>query len=107
MMELFKRFHASLSFEFFPLQKREIALGRENGLSKEQIELYASPCFNFLQMKEIRIALEHGMEKKKVRILADPQLEVEDMRKLRWRMERGEIVHGRGACMVLKMFSIL
>ena len=106
-MELFKRFHASLSFEFFPLQKKEIALGRENGLLEEEIEVYASPCFNFLQMQEIRLALEHGMEKKKVRILADPQLEVEEMRKLRWRMERGEIVHGRGVCALLKMFSIL
>lgn len=47
---------------FTCLQQEEIEKGRKDGLSEEQIGLYARHEFNYLQMQEIRLALEAGKD---------------------------------------------
>ena len=40
-------------------KKREIRLGLENGLTSEQVSIYAKPEFDSWQMKQIRFGLEN------------------------------------------------
>ena len=76
------------SFEI--LQQEQIDLGRNHGLTKKQINVYAKKKYNFLQMQEIRFALENGCSSKDIRILCDASLSHEEMEKIRKQIEEGK-----------------
>ena len=40
------------------LQKEQVQLGLEHGLTKEQTCLFAKPCYNYKKMEQIRMELE-------------------------------------------------
>lgn len=61
-------------------QMEEIRLGLDDGLTEEQIELYADPKFNANQMAEIRGGIECGLTEEQIRIFAKPELSWKQMR---------------------------
>ena len=46
----------------------EICIGFENGLTVEQISVYAGKGFDFKQMCEIRLGFEHGLTINQIKI---------------------------------------
>lgn len=54
-------------------QLDEIIGGRRDGLTKEQVDIYAKPEFTGLQMSAIRYAYERGLSQEQIDLLAKPE----------------------------------
>lgn len=67
---------------FTCLQQEEIEKGRKDGLSEEQIGLYARHEFNYLQMQEIRLALEAGKDSKLIQKAAVSWIPAREMHEI-------------------------
>ena len=67
---------------FTCLQQEEIEKGRKDGLSEEQIGLYARHEFNYLQMQEIRLALEAGKDSKLIQKVAVSWIPAREMHEI-------------------------
>lgn len=61
---------ADIDFDVF--QYTEIKKGFQNGLSPEQVKVYAEPTFNNYQMQEIRFGFELGLTLEQVQLYAEP-----------------------------------
>ena len=72
--------------EFNNEQIKEIKEGFENGLSYEQIGMYAKPEFCCEQMATIRIGLEEGLD---VSIYAKPEFDWTQMEEIRLGLGKG------------------
>ncbi len=66
------------------MQLHQVKLGYDNGLTEEQIEIYAKPKFNWYQMEQIRLGLEAGMD---VTIYAQENIPSEEMEHIRQKNE--------------------
>lgn len=75
--------------KFYHAQLYEIRLGLQNGLTKEQVSLYAKPEFGDLQMNQIRLGLERGLSIEKVKIYARPEFLSTQMAVIREALESG------------------
>ncbi len=83
-------FYQRRSFSY--LQNEQVELGRENGLSEQQIREYAKPCFNFRQMQEIRLAIENNTNAHQRKAMRHMYLDAEQMKKMRLKLEHGELL---------------
>ena len=54
-----------------------IRTGFENGLTMEQVKLYADPNFNYKQMKEIKEGFLNGLTMDQVKLYANSKLDIE------------------------------
>lgn len=70
-------------------QLEEIFEGFAEGLTAEEIALYASPNYSWEQMNEIRKGIMHGLTPGKVGIFAKPEFEWFQMQLLRKGLELG------------------
>jgi len=77
----------SSNIELNGSQMQQIRIGLENGLEKEEIEVYLNPQFSSLQMEEIRYGLENKIGIDKVKEYADPDIPVDMMEKMRLSIE--------------------
>ena len=59
--------------DFAERQMREIENGFKNGLSEEQIDVYARPEFNESQMYAIRMGFVNGLSMEQISIYAKPE----------------------------------
>lgn len=78
------------SFElkkFSNAQKHEIQLGVENGLSEEQILLYAKQENTWYFMREYRLGLMHGLPPEAILLYAKSKYNALEMRNMRERTE--------------------
>lgn len=78
-MSLRKMIVSLMTKDYTVLQKEQLLLGAEHGLSMEEIQLYSFSGYNFAQMRTIRTALE---EKKDVKEILDPDLSVAEMERI-------------------------
>ncbi len=69
--------------EFSDAQITEIAWAIKHGLSVEQINVFAKPCFDWSQMCELRIAFEDGLSIDQVAMFAKPELSCQQMYEIR------------------------
>lgn len=69
--------------EYLRAQRREIALGKEEGLD---VSLYSNPEFNWLQMEQIRMGLKDNLD---ASLYADPANNYETMRQIRLSLYAG------------------
>jgi hypothetical protein len=76
--------------EWNTLQKEQIDLGVQAGLSEKQIRLYAKHSYSFLKMQEIRTALTDGLPAKEVRRMCRPWYSDRDIEKMRISLLSGE-----------------
>lgn len=76
--------------EFDPLQEKEITLGYEHGLEKNEVRIYAKKRFHHLQMQEIRLGFEYGLTKREVRKYAHPWIPNEKMKEVREHIQLGD-----------------
>ncbi len=67
---------------FTCLQQEEIEKGRKDGLSEEQIGLFARHEFNYLQMQEIRLALEAGKDSRLIQKAAVSWIPAREMHEI-------------------------
>lgn len=70
--------------DFDPDQLLEIYYGYDNGLTREQVSLYANTDFYRRQMQEIRKGLENGLSEKKMKFYANSnftEIEMEAIRR--------------------------
>ncbi len=51
------------------IKMEQVKLGLENGLTTEQILVYADEKYNVEQMKELRLGLENGLTEEQVKML--------------------------------------
>ena len=58
----------------------QVCFGLENGLSMEQVSVYAKPELDSKQMREIRRGLENGLSMEQVSMYAKPELDSKQMR---------------------------
>ena len=78
-------------FGFSLNQRAEISKGKRFGLTREQINLYAKPEFNWQQMGEIRQGLEQGLSREQILVYANPKFDSEQMKVIRLGYESGLI----------------
>jgi len=78
------------SGQFNYWQMFEIRYGFENGLSIEQIKLYANPKFGSWQMKEIRLGFEQGLTIEQIQVYTDPDFDYEQMEEIRWGLKQDD-----------------
>lgn len=78
-MKYLKKWNALWEKDFTLLQMEQVYIGAENGLSMEQIYLYATGEYNFQQMRVIREALE---EQKDVQKILNSDINAETMRQI-------------------------
>ena len=76
---------AKLHEKFNSLQTEQIREGIENGLSIEQVQVYANPKFDYEQMREIRRGFEHGLSMEQIQVCTKSEFD-------EWQME--EIIGG-------------
>lgn len=69
--------------EYLKAQRREITLGKEEGLD---VSLYSNPEFNWLQMEQIRMGLKDNLD---ASLYADPAYNYETMRQIRLSLYSG------------------
>ena len=62
------------SREFKPFEMEQIRLGLEHGLSEEQVKVYAKPEFSFIQMGEIRTGISDGVTVVRIMVYANPSI---------------------------------
>lgn len=75
--------------DFTKDQMNEIKNGFENGLSEEQVDVYAKPEFNESQMRKIRMGFESGFSMEQVSVYAKPEFNSDQMGVLKDGLERG------------------
>lgn len=75
--------------DFTEDQMNEIKNGFENGLSEEQVDVYAKPEFNESQMRKIRMGFESGFSMEQVSVYAKPEFNSDQMGVLKDGLERG------------------
>lgn len=75
--------------QFTAAQAAQIKYGFNNGLTNDQIALYADPKYSWRQMCEIRLGLEHGLTQKQIAVYADPRFNSGQMREIHWGLENG------------------
>ena len=63
-------------------------MGFQDGLTIEQIKLYAKPKFNRSQMQEIREGFKSGLSKEQVQMYAKPKFDYEQMYEIRKGLEQ-------------------
>ena len=73
--------------EFTVAQMGQIRLGLENGLTLEQVKLYANKEFGYLQMNQIRLGLEHGLTIGQVTVYASHLFDPDEMERMRNKVE--------------------
>ena len=66
-----------------------IRRGLENGLSMEQVQLYAKPEFEKWQMAQIRKGFENGLSEEQVKFYAKPECEYWQMEEIRAGFQNG------------------
>lgn len=66
-----------------------IRRGLEGGLSKEQVQLYAKPEFGSWQMAQIRKGFENGLSDEQVQFYAKPEFECWQMEEIRVGFQNG------------------
>jgi len=75
--------------EFDGFQMREIRLGLKDGLSLEQIRYYAKPYFDSTQMREIRLGFVKGLTQEQIDLYAKSEFTSHQMREIRLGFEEG------------------
>lgn len=70
--------------EFNDNQMEQIQLGIKQGLTTEQIKLYANPKLDDYQMLEIRKGLEHGLTIEQAKFCANPTLNGNQIRQIQF-----------------------
>ena len=68
-------------------QTWEIKAGFEDGLTMEQVKLYADTKFDGDQMYEIREGFENGLTMEQVKFYANPNFDEDQMLQIRWGFE--------------------
>ena len=66
-----------------------IRRGLENGLSDEQVQFYAKPEWEYWQMEEIRVGFQNGLTFEQVELYAKPEFECLQMDRIRRGLEDG------------------
>ncbi len=64
-------------------QMLEIRMGLQNGLSVDEVSKYADPKWTWQQMSELRMATEADLAPEKMVVLSDPKLSWEQMEQIR------------------------
>ena len=67
----------------------EIRKGFKDGLTMEQVKLYADPKFNYSQMEAIREGFKNGLTMEQVKVYADPKFDWFQMLQIREDFEDG------------------
>lgn len=75
-------------------QMEQIRLGRECGLTAEEIELYAKPEYDAKQMEQIRFGLEEFLDAEEIELYAKPEYDAELMEQMRITLRDGLTVEG-------------
>lgn len=75
-------------------QMEQIWLGRECGLTAEEIELYAKPEYDAKQMEQIRFGLEEFLDAEEIELYAKPEYDAELMEQMRITLRDGLTVEG-------------
>lgn len=57
----------------YSLEIEEILKGLDNGLTLDQVKIYASREFNAFEMEQIRLGLEHGLSVEQAGVYAKPE----------------------------------
>ena len=70
-------------------RRGEIREDFENGLTFEQVQLYAKPEFKYWQMEEIRVGFQNGLTFEQVELYAKPEFECLQMDRIRRELEDG------------------
>ena len=70
-------------------QMFEICRGFRDGLTIEEVKVYAKPEFNKQQMKEIRRGFERGLSMEQVKIFVKPEINAKQMEKIRLDFQEG------------------
>lgn len=63
-------------------QLNQVQQGLDFGLSKEEIRLYAKPCYDELQMNSIRLAIKHRLSEEEINFLADEKFNGHQMEQI-------------------------
>ena len=79
---------STVEIVFDTKQLKQIGLGFINGLSLEQIQIYANPAFTPAQMKQIGLGFKDGLTKEQVVAYANPKIDSLKMSKLRVAMKK-------------------
>ena len=77
------------SRKFDDKQMKRIRYGFENGLTMDQVKLYADPKFEWNQMYQIKKGFENGLTMEQVKLYADPKFEWNQMEEMRKGFENG------------------
>lgn len=72
-------------------QMKQIRHGFENGLIEEQVRLYADPKFRWFQMYLIRTGFEYGLTMEQVRLYAKPEFSDRRMQEICQGLIRNEL----------------
>jgi len=75
--------------EFKDSQMYVIREGLEHGLSNEQVKLFTKPEFDSYQMDQIRLGLEDGLSKEQLNLYAKPEFDDSQMLEIRWGFKNG------------------
>lgn len=73
--------------KFDVVQLEELKWGLEDGLTIEQVEVYANEKFDFSQMREIRLGLENDAVKNYIKLYANPDFSNAQMYQIRIGLE--------------------
>ena len=68
---------------------KQIQWGFENGLTPEQVGVYAKSEFTWKQMEEIRVGFEVGLSMEEVSVYANHDFTDAQMRQVRWGFQTG------------------
>ena len=71
------------SGKFYDNQLREILEGFDNGLTMEQVKLYADPQYGWCEMAAIRTGYEWGLTDEQVKLYAKPEFDDNQMFRIR------------------------
>lgn len=74
--------------EFNRYQMCQIRTGFQNGLSREQVDVFAVPIYTEAQMCELRVASELGMSSEEISELAHPEHTWQEMWRKRVEMRK-------------------
>lgn len=93
-------------------QKYQITKGAEDGLTQEEIGIYANPKYHWRQMQEIRSGFTDGLSMEQVKTYTNPKYHWKRMQEIRMEIEQGYrfaepecVVYGREDCMSCKMLT--
>ena len=68
-------------------QMQEVKNGYTNGLTIQQVEMYAWPKFDSMQMREIRLGFEAGLSFEQVQSYAKESISADDMEEIRLKID--------------------